>query len=698
MGAKFYFFTDPALLDPQAASQAYGPAGTLGSKDRFRVTDLHQRKAGSTADVPAFAICDGLLCAQADAGGTLSLILKPIEQPPFDFPFVSYIIYKGIDPTSLLQSGNAGAGGTIDTTKAAGNKLVDSVQKTWEANSNSGDPTRECLGLHLTPASTATDYPDLDLSKFAATAPLDNLFYQGDPKFQLPLVRGGWRIGDFASAGFGLEIVVERIGYRPKIALARKPENVIEVTSLDPTVTHAPNDATYFMHWHDKEECLNFIDPCAFWGSFFANTLRVRKPAEDEFGRKSGAEIYDILLRGAYDDSNPTAGNFYNRNRAQIDVRNEHGQSLNYYKNYGTDIRLTLNKNANIATEIKSYYGTGWPYLTIAKLDYPAGSGADAEVYFALPVGDNAKPLLFLSAGRAKKKGLFSRPIKFLERNPDVATGYMEKASMQVALYDDGQSAKTVSSYSKLCYFKLGTAADGTAQPSAGSTAPARQETLDFLLRLPSDPALVSTLAGRAVCFFNDEILVDRSSGGASEFHVAVPSYAGDASNTYISLLPWFSYEGGRSERVSEHFSKGFFLEAAGPPFLQQVAKRYSLDVAKRMIDVDGTEANKVSVYFYTSGLLKSFRFSSGPVARMPVLILAGSELSQILATFATKQPIDGTGFATFTGFGQVKADFAQVPYVSPTMQAVCLAPDNSGHIAWSTNQLGIALYAHDNN
>ena len=134
--ANFYFFTDPTLLNAQVAGQSFGPAG-----DQFRVTDVHT--SSSAADIPAFAICDGRICAQADAGGTLSLILKPSEQPPFAFPFISYIIYKGIDPTSLLN------GDVLATTPPEFNRLIDDVRKTWQNNGHSSDPKKETLGLHL---------------------------------------------------------------------------------------------------------------------------------------------------------------------------------------------------------------------------------------------------------------------------------------------------------------------------------------------------------------------------------------------------------------------------------------------------------------------------------------------------------------------------------------------------------------------
>jgi len=120
MTAKFFFFTDPAMLGSQAAQQAYGPAAALAGKDRFRVTDLH---AYAQAGAPVLAICDGLVCAQMNDQGTLTLVLKPSQQPPFDFPAISYILYKGVDPTSLLATD-----GTIDTAQENDNNLISAIK------------------------------------------------------------------------------------------------------------------------------------------------------------------------------------------------------------------------------------------------------------------------------------------------------------------------------------------------------------------------------------------------------------------------------------------------------------------------------------------------------------------------------------------------------------------------------------------
>jgi len=378
MGGKFWFFTDPASLGPQAPALAFGPQPPAGGNDQYQVTDLH---SASTGAAPVIAICDGLLCAQKDADGTLSLILKPIEQPPFDFPAIAYFIYKGVDPASLL------AGASVDVSKAGDNDLVKQVQATWLApvNGNSGDPPLPCLGLHLAPGSSAADFPDLNLSLYADAEPLDHLFYRGDPKFQLPLVRGGWRLGDFTAAGpFGLEIVADAAAYSAPIKLARQLENRIEVPSLDPNLTYEPFEADFFMHWHAKEEALHFLDPCAFWGSFYDRKLRV-VDASGTTTRKKGKAIYEDLLRGAHDDSAPTAGVFFNRNRIYLDIRNEHHRSFNYYKTNGDTILATLDADAAIETCAQPYYGRGWPVFTFDQTLLGADSSDTARLRLAFP-------------------------------------------------------------------------------------------------------------------------------------------------------------------------------------------------------------------------------------------------------------------------------------------------------------------------
>ncbi|MEA3051462.1 MAG: hypothetical protein QOG72_365 [Sphingomonadales bacterium] len=367
--AKFCFFTDPTKLAPQQASEAFGAMPPADGNDRYRVSDLHS----AVGTAPVVAICDGLLCAQRDESGTLSLVLKPIEQPPFDFPAIAYFIYKGVDPASLL------AGASVDVAKAADNDLIRQVDATWLApvNGNSGDPPGRCLGLHLTPASNTADFPDLDLGQYADSEPLDNLFYRGDPEFQLPLVRSGWRLGDFSAAGpFGLEIIVDTAAYAPRIRLARRVENLIEVGSLDAGLAYQPYEAAYFMHWHAKEEVLHFVDPCAFWGSFYHAKLRV-VAADGSADRKKGGAIYADLLRGSHDDQTPIAGLFYNRNKVYLDIRNEHNRSFDYYKTNGRQILVTLDVNESVDDCAHDYHRNDWPLYTLDQSDVAGGISTD---------------------------------------------------------------------------------------------------------------------------------------------------------------------------------------------------------------------------------------------------------------------------------------------------------------------------------
>jgi hypothetical protein len=468
--SQFYFFTDPGLLDSQVAAQAFGPVGASTGNDQFRVTDLH---TSSSTTVPAFAICDGLVCAQTDDQGTLTLILKPSVQPPFDFPAISYILYKGIDPLSLLS-----ADGKIDTAQEADSDLISAIKTAWEleANGNTGSPTRECIGLQLNP----TDYPAADNpARFADSQPLDKFFYEGDPKVQLPFVRGGGRLGKFSSSSpFGIEIVVERIGRRPKIALARKLENIVSVTTL----ATAADASAVFHHWAAKDAILDFIDPCAFWGSFFAAKLRAWNTANDEFEKLSGNEIYETVLRGTATG----AAKFANRNRAYIDIRNEHGNSLNYYQADGPNIQLTLDAGVDIDTCEVNYYGSGWPNFAVDNSNLPTGTTGDKiDVRFALPKTTDTLPLIYISTGYRDAFRRLKDSGRFMDRPRRADVPYLEEASITIPLMDDG-GGKIASSYQKICSFKRPLLVEGVPLPvtDPASLAPAYAGLFDNLFQV----------------------------------------------------------------------------------------------------------------------------------------------------------------------------------------------------------------------
>lgn len=69
---RYYFFTDSTLLEEQTPDQAFGPAGTVNGFDQYRTTNLHS--VSESKDIPAFAVCDGLICVQPDDKRTFSIV------------------------------------------------------------------------------------------------------------------------------------------------------------------------------------------------------------------------------------------------------------------------------------------------------------------------------------------------------------------------------------------------------------------------------------------------------------------------------------------------------------------------------------------------------------------------------------------------------------------------------------------------
>lgn len=247
------------------------------------------------------------------------------------------------------------------------------AKKNASAGTNATAPA-EALGLGLDAAAGAD---------FADTAPIDNLFYRTGVAFQLPVAKGGASIGLFDKAGFGIEVLMEGLAFRHTLKTARQIETLISVPSLQ----GGENAGQLFDHWHAKEQILGYMDPCAFYGSMFAAGVKARTSTATEFTEKKGAGLYqDVLFP------------FPNKNTAYLDIRNEHGDSFDYLRNYGRWIKLGFGAAAPAALD---YYAGKWPILPLNPASYPVANTARARNDFTLqlPTGDNEWPLLFVSQG-----------------------------------------------------------------------------------------------------------------------------------------------------------------------------------------------------------------------------------------------------------------------------------------------------------
>ncbi len=404
--ADFYFFTEPDKLNAQTEEQAFGPVtpaqtGSYQSgKDRFRVTDWHT--AGSM--VKAYSICSGLICIQPayDENGTeytdqVNLILKPDNQPKFDFPNIKYIIYSGVLKSSLIQ----GTQIAYNTNESLNNDLINLVQanqqrqnKAYDEENNlpAGTTTAiagfEALGLGLNKNYFSTTYNDhIYDDKYA----IDRLFELNESNFQIPYIKAGKHIGDFKNTGFGIKIITD---HKKKIADLKSGRMLVGYIETD-TLTgssYDQDDEEYFLHRYRKEELLSYVDPCAFFSAFYVNKLKVIDPDANQTSTYKHEEIYENVLKGGFGDSIRSDGLFYNRNTLFLDIREEHDYSIDFFDQKSKTVEFQDAQNQNNFN--LDYYRSGWPLLAIEQSEL--FSGVDPFFKLSLPINDPGHCSAFL--------------------------------------------------------------------------------------------------------------------------------------------------------------------------------------------------------------------------------------------------------------------------------------------------------------
>lgn len=509
MGARFCFFTDPALLGVQTAAQAFGPQPAAGGNDLFRITHRHP-----VTSAPAVAICDGILCAQEDGAGGLTLILKPSQTPPFEAPVVSYFIYKGVAKTSLL-SGNA----VLDETDQKANDLTKRVASTWKKlNANVLTGSRAGLGLDRDSAflHVATD-PNSKV--FTDADPVERLFTYPHPTVQLPVVSAGDVIGAFGS-DCGLEIVLLRLGYRPKLKFARTADNVIAVPSLGGGPRPA-DDADWFAHWHAKEQALAYMDPAAWFGAFVQAKLYKRSGASTS--KVKGSDVYDELLT-----------TFANRNVAWLDIRNNYSCSYNLFGLYDGLLRFVSRTEPNQISDLDFRSG-GWPLRKLEIADLPGSRrGRLHGTALRLPSGAATAPAVMISKGFANQLGAERPSLRVSNQEVDSAhAGFLTPLRIAFPAKVDGGQDVLTASYTRVNLYET---AEGSPQPGPFPGA-ASDEFLDGLFRL-GDLRFDQNFAGDdlRVEIFYEEALVDLVDEGLA--YAAAIGMIEDAGSVSLFAFP----------------------------------------------------------------------------------------------------------------------------------------------------------------
>ncbi|HCS19912.1 MAG TPA: hypothetical protein DIW47_05015 [Bacteroidetes bacterium] len=384
MTSKYHFFTDYDLLQPQNSSQAFGPAGNNGTHDEYRLLSLHN----ASGPVQAYAVSDGVVCAQFDTNNPnlINLVLKPFRQQSLNFIQVAYFIYKGIKADSILNMSHT------ELDYSSNIRMVQSIKESQDAfnisfdiaNNNSPGTTvtvasASSLGLQYTATALS---PDTVLDN----TPIGHLFFKSSD-FQLPIVQSGWSLGKFDENHFGIEIIVESFLPEPTVDRLRYFHGIGNVdTKKVVQLPSTPTQADAFSHLNVKESVLRFMDPAAFYGSLFNMTIHATNSLGST-NKMTGVQLYDSILT-----------HFFNKNKVYIDVRNEHNHSIDYYNNYGKDIEMSLDNNANVIS--LNYYRSGWPILIVENSEFPSNlTSPAASLILNLPKGDNINPIYRLDSG-----------------------------------------------------------------------------------------------------------------------------------------------------------------------------------------------------------------------------------------------------------------------------------------------------------
>ena len=319
MGTDIFFFTDVELLAEQTAEQAFGPIRN-NENSQYRVTSLHSKKnelpIGLTDIKPnAYAICHGDIAIQPDSynDNLVNLVLVPkktiFQIAKINFVPVKYIIYKGIEKNSILKD---------DETVQTENK-TDLQQNILEKQDNYVKAIEKNGGT----ISLEEKQPSSKILRFDVrdddNASIDVLFNKPDEnQHQFVTVNAGDVLGIFNPNEFGIEIIIDSVLYNPTLSIVRKQMHLIEVNEPQELT-----ESAIYEYRHKKEEILNYMDVCAFYGSLYGTTIGYHKynSERNEWEKHfvSQNEIYGTLLQS-----------FKNKNIVYVDIRNEYNRSVNF--------------------------------------------------------------------------------------------------------------------------------------------------------------------------------------------------------------------------------------------------------------------------------------------------------------------------------------------------------------------------------
>ena len=535
--SDFYFYTEPELLSSQ--NSVFG-SDSLSPNDIYSLNNLFS----ASSNPKAFAITSGTILLQEVAGNSnlVNIILKPSVQPDLDLPKIAFIIYKGILKSELISGNDVAVATKNDLTASiwASQTLINTAAATPNLI-----PSSNCFGIGFT-ASASSPFTT------ANTDNLDKAFFTDDTSYQLPKVNAGWTIGKFDSTKFGILIAFEQYHNTHTFALARELDSKISISPLS-----SPTQAEKFEYYHKKETVLSYMDDAAFFGSFYTSQLQVF--IDDEFSPLEGNDIYDDVL-----------DKYTNKNKVYLDIRNEHGYSIDYYENYRTgsarEIKALFAETGSLTT--LNYYTNDWPILTISA--FASGNTTTKNyIRFQIPEKDNPKPLVFYS--RAFKKGSKFQRLKNAKKffEPAISGGYCEEISLITPNNNGGSGTTPIASYYQIKYLRQ----LPTPTSNLGQLTIPMEHYLDQLFA-PFDMVIPFSISSqvRTKIYYEDKY-IDRQEDYDTDYTANV-GIAEDANNITLFAYPSF-YRNKTRETEYDKLSLSSLEDSTETEFLKILASQY---------------------------------------------------------------------------------------------------------------------------
>jgi hypothetical protein len=319
--ADFFFFTDVDLLDSvdllsqysQPENQSFAFSETKNSKDYFLVNSVHK----SIENPFVYAVVDGHVAVHPHTNGIhATLVLSPKVQPNIknkvDLPNIKYYIYRGVLIDHLISGLNIAAQGNG----------IDMIDYLWK-HKESENILKESILTKIDNALQENTHLNYSFQKSNFTP-----------------VNAGDSIGIFDKDAFSFQVVFEDLGYDLKLSdlnSSEYPAHKIVVDSLNSN----PNNFQQFQDRHYREEVLHYMDPSAFYGSFYFSKIKYKNSVDRKKINKTENIYNDLLVK------------FFNQNHIYIDIRNEHNRSFNYYS-FLNDNSYT--DNEDISAQYYSFY------------------------------------------------------------------------------------------------------------------------------------------------------------------------------------------------------------------------------------------------------------------------------------------------------------------------------------------------------